>query len=89
MRRTQLLGNSQRKRKFKPCHQEEQEKPTIKEDEINPTIRKISKKREDQPCHHEEFSGQLCNREAPSFPTLSSRKIQLILVITRWDLKLA
>jgi hypothetical protein len=28
------------------------------EDEINPTVRKISKKWEDQPCHHEESSGQ-------------------------------
>jgi hypothetical protein len=35
---------------FKPCHQEEQEKPTVKKDEI--------KKLEDQPCHQEESSGQ-------------------------------
>jgi len=55
--------NSQRKRKFKSCHQEEQEKPTIKEDEINPTIRKITKKWEDQdqPCQQKEFSGQPYN----------------------------
>jgi len=46
------------------------------EDEMNPTVRKISKKWEDQPCHHEESSSQPCNRDAPSFPTLSSRKIQ-------------
>jgi len=44
---------------FKPCHQEEQEKPTVKKDEI--------KKLEDQPCHQEESSGQPWNQEAPSF----------------------
>ena len=53
------------------------------EDEINLIVRKISRKWEDQPCHHEESSGQPCNQEAPSFPTLSSRKIQLISVIMK------
>jgi len=53
------------------------------EDEINPTVRKISKKWEDQPCHHEESSGQPCNQETLSFPTLSSRKTQLISVIKK------
>jgi hypothetical protein len=43
--------------------------------EINLTVRKISKKWEGQSCHHKESSGQPCNQEAPSFPTLSSRKI--------------
>jgi hypothetical protein len=49
------------------------------EDEINLTVRKISKKkkekkREDQPCHHEESSGQPCNQEAPSFSNLVIKK---------------
>jgi hypothetical protein len=38
----------------------------LEEDEINPTIRKISKKREDQPYQQEESSGQPCNQEAPN-----------------------
>jgi len=39
-----------KKKMFKPYHREEQEKPTVKKDEI--------KKLEDQPCHQEESSGQ-------------------------------
>jgi hypothetical protein len=45
--------------------------PEREEDEMNPTIRKISKKWEDQPCQQEESSSQPCNQEASSFPALS------------------
>jgi hypothetical protein len=56
------------------------------EDEINPTIRKISKINliiEKNPVNSSHQEGQMstCNQKAPSFPTLSSRKIKLILVI--------
>jgi len=40
------------------------------EDQMNPTVRQISKKREDQSCHQQESSGQPCNQETPSFPSL-------------------
>jgi hypothetical protein len=47
------------------------------EDEINPIIRKISKKREDQPCQEEESLGQPCNQEAPNFQAPWSGIIKL------------
>jgi hypothetical protein len=39
------------------------------EDEINPTIRKFSRKWKDQPCDQEESSGQPYNQETLSFQT--------------------
>jgi len=56
------------------------------EDGMNPTIRKISKinliiEKNPVNCSHQEGQMSTYNQEAPSFPTLSSRKIKLISVI--------